>query len=205
MKIAVLANDDSWNELVTDITDIDFIRCHSFSGLMENSGSDACFNLLNNAADMDYSIFNNPVFINSVHITSQKIKAGKNVFRINGWSGFIQRESWEITGNPDTKATDVLNGLKKKFVPVPDEPGFIAARIIAMIVNEAWFAKEENVSTEKEIDIAMKLGTNYPYGPFEWGRKIGIRQIFLLLKTLSMHDKRYIPSLLMEQESEKII
>ena len=205
MKIAVLANDDSWNELVTDIAGIDFIRCHSFSGLIENSGADACFNLLNNAADMDYSIFYNPVFINSVHITSQKIKAGKNVFRINGWSGFIQRESWEITGNPDSKATDVLNGLQKKFVPVPDEPGFIAARIIAMIVNEAWFAKEENVSTEKEIDIAMKLGTNYPYGPFEWGRKIGIRQIFLLLKTLSMHDKRYIPSLLMEQESEKII
>lgn len=205
MKIAVLANDESWNELVTNKAGIEFTRCAGFSGLLQHREADACFNLLHDAAEMDYSVFENPVFINSVITVLPQIKAGKNVIRINGWSGFIKRDYWEIAGNTDAKATDILNRLQKKFVIVPDEPGFIAARIIAMIINEAWFAREEHVSTENEIDIAMKLGTNYPYGPFEWGRKIGIGNIYHLLKTLSKHDKRYIPSLLMKQESEKNI
>ena len=203
MKIAVLANEESWNELVTGMDGITFTRCEGFSALLQNSDADACFNLLDNAADMDYSGFENPVFINSVHTALGEIKTGKNTYRINGWHGFIKRAIWEIAGSPDVKATTVLSALQKKAVAVPDEPGFIAARIIAMIVNEAYFAKEEKVSTENEIDIAMKLGTNYPFGPFEWSRKIGIGNIYLLLKKLSIHDKRYIPCLLMQQETEK--
>ena len=35
----------------------------------------------------------------------------------------------------------------------------------------------ENVSTRDEIDTAMKLGTNYPFGPFEWAEKIGLKNI----------------------------
>ncbi len=203
MKIAVLANEESWNELVTEIDGIDFTSCEGFSDLFQNNNADACFNLLDNAADMDYSGFENPVFINSVHTALGQIKTGKNTYRINGWHGFIKRPIWEIAGNPDSKATAVLSALQKKTVTVPDEPGFIAARIIAMIINEAYFAKEEQVSTENEIDIAMKLGTNYPFGPFEWGRQIGIPQIYFLLKTLSIHDKRYLPCSLMQQETEK--
>ena len=72
-----------------------------------------------------------------------------------------------------------------------DDYGFIAARIIAMIINEAYYALEENVSTKEQIDIAMKLGTNYPYGPFEWSEKIGIEKIYLLLEKLSVQNKRY--------------
>jgi 3-hydroxybutyryl-CoA dehydrogenase len=32
---------------------------------------------------------------------------------------------------------------------------------------------DDEISTKAEIDIAMKLGTNYPYGPFEWSEKSG--------------------------------
>ena len=56
-------------------------------------------------------------------------------------------------------------------------PGFITARVIAMIINEAFFALQENVSSKEEIDTAMRLGTNYPYGPFEWTKLIGIDKI----------------------------
>ena len=73
-----------------------------------------------------------------------------------------------------------------------------------MIINEAYFAKDENVSTEKEIDTAMKLGTNYPFGPFEWAQIIGIRNIYALLKTLNETDPRYKPSTLLEKEAMKI-
>jgi 3-hydroxybutyryl-CoA dehydrogenase len=76
----------------------------------------------------------------------------------------------------------------------PDIPGMISARVVAGIINEAWYTWEENVSTKEEIDIAMRLGTNYPLGPFEWGERIGLGQIARLLSSLSKQDARYTPS-----------
>ena len=57
-----------------------------------------------------------------------------------------------------------------------------------------------NTSSTKEIDIAMKLGTNYPYGPFEWASLIGLNKIAKLLEILNLTDKRYAiaPALLLE-------
>ena len=60
-----------------------------------------------------------------------------------------------------------------------------------MIINEAYYTFEDDVSTKKEIDIAMKLGTNYPFGPFEWSEKIGLKNIYDLLLQLSKTDSRY--------------
>ena len=66
--------------------------------------------------------------------------------------------------------------------------------MISLIVNEAYLAFEEGVSSREDIDIAMKLGTNYPYGPFEWGKRIGLKEIYDLLNTLSQTDVSYVPS-----------
>jgi 3-hydroxybutyryl-CoA dehydrogenase len=46
--------------------------------------------------------------------------------------------------------------------------GFIFPRTIAQIINEAYFALEEEVASKSDIDRAMKFGVNYPKGPFEW-------------------------------------
>ncbi|NKQ99539.1 3-hydroxyacyl-CoA dehydrogenase, partial len=59
----------------------------------------------------------------------------------------------------------------------------------------------QQVSSKKEIDTAMKLGTNYPMGPFEWAEKIGLRRIYHLLKTLEKEDKRYKAAGLLEKEA----
>ena len=69
-----------------------------------------------------------------------------------------------------------------------------------MIINEAFFALEEGVSSKEEIDVAMKLGTNYPYGPFEWQEKIGLQNIYQLLHNLSEKDKRYSVSPLLRKK-----
>lgn len=45
--------------------------------------------------------------------------------------------------------------------------GFTVPRTLAMIINEAYFALEENVASASDIDRAMKFGVNYPKGPFE--------------------------------------
>ena len=204
MIIAVLANNDSWNELVSSNPELNWIRCENETAFLNTKEANAYFNLLQHASEIDYSTISKPVFLNSVSKTLQKMAAAHNIYRINGWNGFIKRDTWEIANIPDETASIVLTILNKKAVPVTDEPGFIAARIISMIINEAYFAKAENVSSEKEIDIAMKLGTNYPYGPFEWARLIGIKNIYELLTALSKNDPRYIPSTLLAQEAEKV-
>ena len=56
------------------------------------------------------------------------------------------------------------------FAPqlVEDTPGLVVARTVAMLVNEAADAVQQGVCTSEGADIAMKLGVNYPAGPFEW-------------------------------------
>ena len=200
MKILVLATDEAWNELVSNNNIIEWIRTENDHLFLADKTADAYFNLNVDATSMDYTSFKKPVFINSVSTTLKSINAPENIYRINGWTGFIKRDSWEIAGNINEDSAAVLSSINKRSVVVKDEPGFIAARIISMIINEAYFAKAENVSTEKEIDIAMKLGTNYPFGPFEWARLIGIENIYTLLKTISENDQRYKPASLLEKE-----
>ena len=201
MKILVLATDDALNEFVLNNPVTEIIRAENMDAFLNNKDADAYFNLMGNAAENDYSFTKKSVFINSVSRTLKKMNAAENIYRINGWNSFIKRNSWEVAGNMNEEGLAVLNSINKQAVVVPDEPGFIAARIISMIINEAYFAKAENVSTEKEIDIAMKLGTNYPFGPFEWSRLIGLKNIYTLLKILSKNDDRYKPSSLLEQEA----
>ena len=52
--------------------------------------------------------------------------------------------------------------------PIGDAPGLVVARTIAMLVNEACDAVLQGVCTPEGADLAMKLGVNYPAGPFEW-------------------------------------
>lgn len=154
------------------------------------------------------SIKNKPVFINAVILTSDSLPI--NAIRINAWNGFLKREILEIVatdlpaGGQDAQIFSdgmaVLQKLNWKYHIVPDVPGMIAARIISMIVNEAYFGLGEEISTKAEIDIAMKLGTNYPYGPFEWSEKIGLQKIYDLLKKLSVQDHRYTIAPSMENE-----
>ena len=51
---------------------------------------------------------------------------------------------------------------------VGDAPGLVVARTVAMLVNEACDAVLQGVCTPEGADLAMKLGVNYPPGPFEF-------------------------------------
>ena len=78
-------------------------------------------------------------------------------------------------------AEKIFSCFNKTIEWVADIPGFITPRVISMIINEAYFTLDEKVSTKEEIDTAMKLGTNYPYGPFEWGATIGLKNVYELI------------------------
>ena len=152
------------------------------------------------------NITHQPVFVNSVIETSEQLPG--NFIRLNAWNGFLERDSIEVVSTDLSEGGqasqmiigDILKKLGWKYHLVPDIPGMIAARVIAMIINEAYFGLGDEISTKAEIDIAMKLGTNYPMGPFEWSLKIGLTKIYALLKKLSEQDNRYTVAPALEKE-----
>jgi 3-hydroxybutyryl-CoA dehydrogenase len=71
------------------------------------------------------------------------------------------------------RACDWLRALDIDARPVADVPGLLVARTISMLVNEAADAVHQGVCDEGGADDAMRLGVNYPAGPFEWLRAWG--------------------------------
>ncbi|QLQ05690.1 MAG: hypothetical protein HZY76_06125 [Anaerolineae bacterium] len=62
----------------------------------------------------------------------------------------------------------------------PLDPALATAvqrRILACIINEAYYALGEGVATADDIDTAMRLGTNYPRGPLAWGEALGLEVV----------------------------
>jgi 3-hydroxybutyryl-CoA dehydrogenase len=76
-------------------------------------------------------------------------------------------------------------GLGKHVECVLGEaPGLILGRIICQIVNEAHFAVGQGVATAEDVDVAMRLGFNWPRGPFEWAEAIGPARVVRVLDGL---------------------
>ena len=141
-----------------------------------------------------------PVFLNSVFTTlSDLISHGKlsqPVFGFCGLPTFFNRSILEITSANPADAeilTSTMGLLNTEFKIVKDQVGMITARVVCMIINEANEALKQGVASREDIDLSMKLGTNYPLGPFEWGDKIGTENVRRLLKSLEeiTGDSRY--------------
>ncbi len=81
------------------------------------------------------------------------------------------------------------------FVPleVADSPGLIVARTVAMLINEAADAVQQGVCTVEGANTAMKLGTNWPNGPFEWLDILGVPYIAGVLQWIgdAIPSERY--------------
>ena len=195
MKIIVEANDNQWTELEI-IKGINWVRVENDKDFNLHSDAAAYFNFINKEFNLYYNL--PVVFINN---SSENIESDKNLFVVNAWPGFLLRTMWEIKGDKSEAAEKVISHLGKKQLWVKGD--FVSSRIISMIINEAYFAFEENVSSKEEINIAMKAGTGYPYGPFEWAEKIGIKQVYDFLNNLSKVDKRYTPSASLKKEASK--
>ncbi|HET9822632.1 MAG TPA: 3-hydroxyacyl-CoA dehydrogenase [Burkholderiaceae bacterium] len=75
------------------------------------------------------------------------------------------------------------------FAPLPlaDTPGLVVGRTLAMLINEAADAVQQGVCTPEAADAAMKLGVNYPAGPFEWLAAWSVRGVVDLLDALDAH------------------
>ncbi|EEU3976559.1 3-hydroxyacyl-CoA dehydrogenase [Escherichia coli] len=108
--------------------------------------------------------------------------------------------------NPDSathKAIYYLQQQGKTVLQIADYPGMLIWRTVAMIINEALDALQKGVASEQDIDTAMRLGVNYPYGPLAWGAQLGWQRILRLLENLQHHygEERYRPCSLLRQRA----
>lgn len=143
-----------------------------------------------------------PVILGLVQFTLHELALTHlPIARMNHWPGFGERNLIELAlSSPDTTLPlEQLQALNLPITVVPDVVGFVSTRIVAGIINEACFAWGEGVSTPAEIDTAMRLGTNYPRGPFEWLEAIGAARVLLLLQRLALTDLRYAPAPQLQQ------
>ena len=99
------------------------------------------------------------------------------------------------------QAKEVARRLGQEPVVVGDGPGLVRMRTVCCLINEAASAVLEQVATPADIDKAMKLGTNYPLGPLEWGDYIGLDTVLGVMNGLFTEwgEDRYRPSPLLKR------
>ena len=136
MKIAICATNSQWDELTPCADTIEWVRITAAQLFIPHPDTDAFFILTDTQAHRDYALLKKTVFINEVSSTLKDMHASSNVLRFNGWPGFMQRPVWELAGNIDEEARRIFDQMGKKIIPVADEPGLVAARIILQIILE---------------------------------------------------------------------
>jgi len=79
---------------------------------------------------------------------------------------------------------------------ITESTGFVAQRVVAMVINLGCDIAMQGIATPKDIDNAIKLGLGYPYGPISWGDELGASRILLILQRIYAltGDPRYRPS-----------
>ncbi len=94
-----------------------------------------------------------------------------------------------------------FQSIEKEIEIVQDRIGMVLPRMLCRIINEAAFAIIENIATPQDIDTALKLGVNFPLGPFEWAEQIGWKQVYAVLTALhsDLQEERYRVAPLLKQ------
>lgn len=79
---------------------------------------------------------------------------------------------------------------------IHDSPGFVAQRVVAMIVNIGCDIAQQRIATPEDIDRAVTLGLGYPKGPLAMGDALGAPTVLAILEALHdfYRDPRYRPS-----------
>lgn len=132
------------------------------------------------------------------------------MYAVNWLPGFFSMPRLEA-GISERGDADALKALMLElgweYDTVKASAGLVTPRTVAMIINEAYFTAEEGTASREDIDVSMKLGTNYPFGPFEWCSRIGIRNVYEVLRAVYAEtgNERYRVSASLEKEYNAFI
>ena len=126
------------------------------------------------------------------------------IIGINALPTMVERTTLEYTNPYDIEIPiDLFETLGyATSTKVDSRVGLVTPRIICMIINEAFYTVQEGTAVAKDIDTAMKLGTNYPKGPFEFLELIGIKNVYNTLSAIydDTHEERYKVCALLKKE-----
>jgi 3-hydroxybutyryl-CoA dehydrogenase len=219
MKILVIADEPRFDECRGKLGEHQYTHLSSHTGAEEIANThDVVFDFL---IDENPQIFRRYgersmiVFLNTCKVSLAALASTLDtalqcsVFGFNGMPTLFNRELLEVSvlnsSDVDTLAR-VCGQLATKYTLVDDRVGMVTPRVICMIINEAYYTVQEGTASREDIDLAMKLGTNYPYGPFEWCERIGLRNVYELLEAVyaDTKDERYKIPALMKKEYLKI-
>lgn len=93
-------------------------------------------------------------------------------------------------------AHSIFNLDDGEVTQIQESVGFVAQRVIAMVVNLACDIAQQGVATVDDINAAVHLGLGYPHGPISWGDVLGPAKVLLILERMTQitADPRYRPS-----------
>ncbi|MCS7075560.1 MAG: 3-hydroxyacyl-CoA dehydrogenase family protein [Bacteroidia bacterium] len=215
MRIALIGTDKRVQEFQAA-----FGNLHEIVRIQEKELPNEDLTLYNAIFDLNYEntpehlpyyapLKNRPVVISAVRTTLQReinrigeVKCA--LLGMNCMPTFIDRPIIECTVADRSDRDTWFNLgelLNKKVSIVDDRVGMVTPRVVCMIINEAFFTLQEGTATIADIDLGMKLGVNYPFGPFEWAKKIGYREVYQVLQAVydDLCDDRYKISHLLKQ------
>lgn len=208
MRIIAIGEEEKFEELKARIGENSAIELDYSDGDEEEDFEeyDAIFDLNFDDDNTNFAAYAQlkevPVFVSAaklqlaeaVYVLDAKIRC--RLFGINTLPTFIGNDVWEVSLFRKFETADldkVMKLLNIKWLPVEDRVGMVKPRVIFMIINEACYTLQEGTASIEDIDTSMKLGTNYPFGPFEWCDRIGITHVFETLTAIyeDTKDERY--------------
>jgi 3-hydroxybutyryl-CoA dehydrogenase len=218
MNILVIGEPANFNECLAKFGD-----AHTY--IFESNPMDVITGLDKADVVFDFTIKGDPtrlnvyienaskIFVNTSEASLNELlgdvdnKKELTLFGFCGMPTLFNRSTLEISlfrKESESKLKEICKDLNTDFLIVEDKAGLVTPRVICMIINEAYFTIEDGVSSREDIDSAMKLGTNYPFGPFEWSKKIGLGKVCKLLEAVyeETKDERYKVCALLKTESQ---
>lgn len=72
------------------------------------------------------------------------------------------------------RAKELARRLGKTPVDVLENPGYITARLVVPLINEAIMLYQEGTASKEDVDTAMRLGFGFNKGPFALADQIGL-------------------------------
>jgi 3-hydroxybutyryl-CoA dehydrogenase len=72
------------------------------------------------------------------------------------------------------RAKELARRMGKTPVDVLENPGYITARLVVPLINEAIMLYQEGTASKEDIDVAMRLGFGFNKGPFALADQIGL-------------------------------
>ena len=142
-------------------------------------------------------VFCNAVTVQLAELVYQnELEEPCTLIGFNGLPSLFNRPVLEVSllnQNDEGTLKEVCEALGTEYLVVDDRVGMVTPRMICMIINEAFYTLQEKTAEVEDIDLGMKLGTNYPKGPFEWASQIGIGNVYKVLQAVyeDTKEERY--------------